>query len=86
MKVVVEILEVGKYRDVACEGEFVSAKGELRAVTPSYAAQLIKTIKSLHFILIQMVETLLPIEAAHENAKAFHDKCENDHPTNSSVG
>ncbi|PHZ60139.1 hypothetical protein CRG86_002450 [Photobacterium leiognathi] len=43
MKVVVE---AGKYRDVAWEGEFVSAKGELRAVTPSYAAQLIKQSKA----------------------------------------
>ena len=46
MKVVVEILEAGKYRDVAWEGQFVSAKGELRAVTPSYAAQLIKQSKA----------------------------------------
>ncbi len=46
MKVVIEILESGTYRDQAWEGSFLSTKGELRAVTPSYAAQLIGEAKA----------------------------------------
>jgi hypothetical protein len=46
MKVVVKILEQGTYRDAAWEGKFSSTKGELRALTPAYAAQLIKQSKA----------------------------------------
>ncbi|MEC6796349.1 MULTISPECIES: hypothetical protein [Photobacterium] len=50
MKVVIEILESGTYRDQAWEGTFLSTKGELRAVTPSYAAQLIGQEKAALYL------------------------------------
>ncbi len=37
-------------------------------------------------VCLLVMVVMAAYEAAHENAKAFHDKCENDHPTNSSVG
>lgn len=41
MKVVVEFLESGRFRDNFWDGEFFVNRGERRAVTPSFAAQLI---------------------------------------------
>ncbi|RZP65076.1 hypothetical protein [Vibrio vulnificus] len=41
MKVVVEFLESGRFRDNFWDGEFRVEKGEYRAVSPSLAAQLI---------------------------------------------
>ncbi|CAH0539789.1 hypothetical protein [Vibrio marisflavi] len=41
MKVVVEFLESGRFRDNFWDGEFYVNRGERRAVTPSFAAQLI---------------------------------------------
>lgn len=42
MKVIVEILEDGKYKDKIFENEYFLVKGERHAFSPSYAAQLIK--------------------------------------------
>ncbi|MHC6526991.1 MULTISPECIES: hypothetical protein [unclassified Vibrio] len=42
MKVVIEFLTSGRFRDNFWEGEFYVVRGEHRAVTPSLAAQLIK--------------------------------------------
>ncbi len=51
MKVVVEFLESGRFRDNFWDGEFYVNRGERRAVTPSYAAQLITNqIASLRYI------------------------------------
>ncbi|HIF9204715.1 TPA: hypothetical protein ACX6QK_003962 [Photobacterium damselae] len=47
MKVVIEFTEAGKYRDQAWEGSFLCSKGQLHAVTPSYAAQLIQQRKAV---------------------------------------
>lgn len=41
MKVIVEFLESGRFRDNFWDGEFHVDKGEHRAVSPSLAAQLI---------------------------------------------
>ena len=46
MKVLIQYTETGKYRDQAWEALTVKAKGDVAAVTPSYAAQLIKEKKA----------------------------------------
>ena len=51
MKVVVEFLESGRFRDNFWNGDFFVNRGERRAVTPSFAAQLITNrLASLHEI------------------------------------
>lgn len=50
MKVVVQILESGQYCDQIWEGPFLSVKGELREVTPSYAVQLIEQAKAALYL------------------------------------
>ena len=42
MRVLIEYTQTGKYRDHAREALTIRSKGELQAVTPSYAAQLIE--------------------------------------------
>ncbi|MEZ9566045.1 hypothetical protein AB4427_09310 [Vibrio artabrorum] len=42
MRVLIQYTQTGKYRDHAWEALTVRSKGEIQAVTPSYAAQLIK--------------------------------------------
>ncbi|QUM82640.1 hypothetical protein HWV01_21520 [Moritella sp. 5] len=50
MKVVVEFMETGRYKDRVWEPSFHTGKGSLRSVSPSYAAQLISQCKAkLHF-------------------------------------
>ncbi|MCL9781293.1 hypothetical protein M9194_07605 [Vibrio sp. S4M6] len=46
MKVIVEFLESGHYRDNPWDDDAFIEKGERRAVTPSYAAQLIEQKKA----------------------------------------
>ncbi|MFT7683311.1 hypothetical protein [Moritella dasanensis] len=46
MKVVVEFIEAGRYKDRAWEPSFQSGKGSLRSVSPSCAAQLINQAKA----------------------------------------
>ncbi|KMV30926.1 hypothetical protein L4D00_22930 [Photobacterium swingsii] len=41
MKILIQYTQTGKYRDHAWESLTLKAKGEVQAVTPSYAAQLI---------------------------------------------
>jgi hypothetical protein len=50
MKIVVEFQKNGIYRDHYWEGYFHSVKGQLREVTPSYAAQLIKESKATLYV------------------------------------
>ncbi|CAH0536700.1 hypothetical protein [Vibrio marisflavi] len=47
MKVVIEFLETGHYKDNAWEGDMYIEKGERRAVTPAYAAQLVDEKKAI---------------------------------------
>ena len=42
MRVLIEYTQTGKYRDQAWEALTIRSKGEIQAVTPSYAAQLIE--------------------------------------------
>ncbi|MFA0087838.1 hypothetical protein BCU70_10200 [Vibrio sp. 10N.286.49.C2] len=42
MKVLIQYTQTGKYKDQAWDSLSVKAKGEIQAVTPSYAAQLIE--------------------------------------------
>ncbi|MFA0238615.1 MULTISPECIES: hypothetical protein [Vibrio] len=42
MRVLIEYTQTGKYRDHAWEALTIRSKGEVQAVTPSYAAQLIE--------------------------------------------
>ncbi|MCF7502875.1 MULTISPECIES: hypothetical protein [Vibrio] len=42
MRVLIEYTQTGKYRDHAWEALTIRSKGEVQAVSPSYAAQLIK--------------------------------------------
>ncbi|WP_261818190.1 hypothetical protein [Vibrio gallicus] len=42
MKVLIQITKPGKYKDQAWEPTKMKSKGEVFAVTPSYAAQLIE--------------------------------------------
>lgn len=46
MKVLIQYTQTGKYRDQAWEAYTLKAKGDVHAVTPSYAAQLIKQNKA----------------------------------------
>ncbi|CAH1523455.1 hypothetical protein [Vibrio sp. CUB2] len=46
MKVLIQYTQAGKYRDQAWESLTQKAKGEMQAVTPSYAAQLIEQNKA----------------------------------------
>lgn len=46
MKVVIEFLESGHYKDNAWEDDMYIEKGERRAVTPAYAAQLVSEKKA----------------------------------------
>ncbi|WP_431787241.1 hypothetical protein [Vibrio harveyi] len=46
MKVLIQYTQAGKYRDQAWESLTPKAKGEIQAVTPSYAAQLIEQNKA----------------------------------------
>jgi hypothetical protein len=46
MKVVVEFMETGRYKDRIWEPSFHTGKGSLRSVSPSYAAQLIRQCKA----------------------------------------
>lgn len=51
MKVVVEFLTSGRFRDNFWSGDFYVERGERRAVTPSFAAQLIHNhVASLQYI------------------------------------
>ncbi|KXO13320.1 hypothetical protein AKG98_3547 [Moritella sp. JT01] len=47
MKVVVEFIETGRYKDRAWEPSFYTVKGNLRSVSPSYAVQLINQFKAI---------------------------------------
>ena len=42
MRVLIEYTQTGKYRDHAWEALTIRSKGEVQAVTPSYAAQLVE--------------------------------------------
>ncbi|MDD1782886.1 hypothetical protein LRP49_17060 [Enterovibrio sp. ZSDZ35] len=46
MKVLIQYTQSGKYRDQAWSGFSMRSKGEIQAVTPSYAAQLIEQNKA----------------------------------------
>ncbi|MGR6781747.1 hypothetical protein ACU5B6_19830 [Moritella viscosa] len=46
MKVVVEFMETGRYKDRVWEPSFHTGKASLRSVSPSYAAQLISQCKA----------------------------------------
>ncbi|AZL84700.1 MULTISPECIES: hypothetical protein [Aliivibrio] len=46
MKVIVQYTETGIYKDHAWEASSLRIKGQLHAVTPSYAAQLIEQRKA----------------------------------------
>lgn len=46
MKVLIEYIKTGKYKDQAWESLTLRTKGEVHAVTPSYAAQLIQQKKA----------------------------------------
>ena len=46
MKVLIKCTETGAYKDQAWEASSVRVKGEIHAVTPSYAAQLIEQNKA----------------------------------------
>lgn len=46
MKVLVQYIEAGRYKDQAWEALAIKVKGEVQAVTPSYAAQLIEQNKA----------------------------------------
>ncbi|MBW3696031.1 hypothetical protein EK599_10005 [Vibrio sp. T187] len=46
MKVLIRYTQAGKYRDQAWEALTIKAKGNMQAVTPSYAAQLIEQNKA----------------------------------------
>ncbi|SJL83828.1 hypothetical protein [Vibrio palustris] len=42
MKIIIEYDKAGKYRDEAWETPILRTKGQTQAVSPAYAAQLIK--------------------------------------------
>ncbi|WP_167394201.1 hypothetical protein [Vibrio diabolicus] len=46
MKVLIQYTQSGKYRDQAWESLTLRSKGDMQAVTPSYAAQLIEQSKA----------------------------------------
>ncbi|MCL9777170.1 hypothetical protein [Vibrio methylphosphonaticus] len=46
MKVLIQYTQPGKYRDQAWEALTLRTKGQILAVTPSYAAQLIEQNKA----------------------------------------
>ncbi|KXF81936.1 hypothetical protein [Enterovibrio coralii] len=46
MKVLIQYTQAGKYKDQAWDAFTMRAKGEIQAVTPSYAAQLIEQNKA----------------------------------------
>ncbi|MBE1276498.1 hypothetical protein [Enterovibrio baiacu] len=46
MKVLIQYTQTGKYRDQAWEAPTFKASGEIQAVTPSYAAQMIEQNKA----------------------------------------
>ena len=46
MKILIQYTQAGKYRDHAWEAQTLRLKGDRQAVTPSYAAQLIKQKKA----------------------------------------
>ncbi len=46
MKVLIQYTQAGKYRDQAWESLTLRSKGDMQAVTPSYAAQLNRTKQS----------------------------------------
>ncbi|EGQ9273443.1 C factor cell-cell signaling protein [Vibrio parahaemolyticus] len=46
MKVLIQYTQAGKYRDQAWESLTLRSKGDMQAVTPSYAAQLIEQSKA----------------------------------------
>jgi len=50
MKVLIEYTETGKYRDRAWDALTIKSKGEIGAVTPSSAVQLIEQHKAVLFI------------------------------------
>ena len=47
MKVLIQYTQTGKYRDHVWEALTIRAKGEIQAVTPSSAAQLIEQNKAV---------------------------------------
>jgi hypothetical protein len=50
MKVIIEFIETGRYKDRIWESSFHGEKGSVRAVSPSYAARLIKESKAKLYI------------------------------------
>jgi hypothetical protein len=50
MKVIIEFIETGRYKDRIWEPSFHGEKGNVRAVSPSYAARLIKESKAKLYI------------------------------------
>lgn len=46
MKILIQYTQAGKYKDQAWESLTLKSKGEVQAVTPSYAAQLIEQNKA----------------------------------------
>lgn len=46
MKVMIQYTQTGLYRDYAWEASSIRMKGQLHAVTPSYAVQLIEQNKA----------------------------------------
>lgn len=49
MKVLIQYTQTGKYKDRVWEALTIKAKGEIHAVTPSSAAQLIEQNKAILF-------------------------------------
>lgn len=47
MKVLVQYIQAGKYKDQAWEALAIKVKGEVQAVTPSYAVRLIEQNKAI---------------------------------------
>lgn len=50
MKVFVEFIDSGRYKDRIWESSFYVEKGNIRAISPSYAARLIKESKAKLYI------------------------------------
>lgn len=46
MKILIQYTQAGKYKDQAWEAQTLRSKGDIQAVTPSYAAQLVKQNKA----------------------------------------
>ncbi|MGR2768652.1 MULTISPECIES: hypothetical protein [Photobacterium] len=57
LKVVVEFLETGTYKDGLWSTSFKATKGQLHALSPDYAAHLISTTKATFHNVIEAKPT-----------------------------